>query len=612
MQHHIGDLLDIDLSKHCWTRSSFPKNAAAQVFGGRGWNAWYLYHHLPATLAPSSPDNILLFSNGLLTGTRIPTSSRVHVSALSPQTGLLGSSNVGGDFGAALRACRIQSIIIRGQSASPVYLVIEPDAISLRDASVLWGLDTWETEDALQQQFQNPHIHCMMIGPGAENGAVFGCVMSDRDHAAGRTGMGTVMGNKHLKAIVVIPPEHESLPPQPTEVKEAVSRYIRQIRQAREFETVSRYGGAGQVVWADDLGLLPTHNYQDNHFAGITQLDGQHLAPDIVKRRGCRRCPVQCKAHIQFHTGKYAGNSLARPEFESVLAFGPKCGVDELDTVVYLDTLCSRLGLDSISTGGTIAFAMDLFKRGMITTVDTEGLTLKWGDGEVMETLIRQMAYQQGFGRILSQGVCKAAELIGNGAKHFAPHVKGLELSAYNPREIMGTALGYAVASRGGDYSHVYPSLEYRWSPEKAQQIFQTPCAVDVHATQGKGALLRWTMIVNAVMDSLGVCKVPALGLLQDFDLKREAELTSALLQQDIMAEELFAVGERIATIERLFNLRHGATAEDDTLPPLFMDGNGRRSIPIAAMVQDFYSAMSWNTQGVPSQSVLQKFDLEV
>jgi aldehyde:ferredoxin oxidoreductase len=227
-----------------------------------------------------------------------------------------------------------------------------------------------------------------------------------------------------------------------------------------------------------------------------------------------------------------------------------------------------------------------------------------------METLIRQIAYQEGFGKTLAQGVRRAAQIIGRGAERFAAHVKGLELSTYNPFEIMGTALGYAVASRGGDFSHVHPSLEYRWSPKKAEQFFHASSAVDIHSTKGKGRLVKWAMCVNAVVDSLGICKVPALALLEDFDLQREAELTSAFLGETISADELFEVGERIATLERLFNLRHGATAADDTLPAMFTE-DAEHPVAIEPMVQDFYVAMDWDPKGQPSRRSVQRLKIK-
>jgi aldehyde:ferredoxin oxidoreductase len=589
-----GQLLDIDLTQGTWSFSPFPEELIRKILGGRGLNVWYLYRHLPARIDPLGPENILMFSCGFLTGTAAPASSRLHVNALSPLTGLLGSSNTGGKFGATLRACNIQTLIIRGRSPKPIFLYLDRNTIQIMDAQALWGLDTWEAEEYLKKEFRDNTIKFMIIGPGGENGARFGCIMTDRDHAAGRTGMGTVMGSKNLKAIVI---KGQKKGGEINNGHTAVTNYIRQIRNSPEFNTFSTYGGAGYVKWADDMGIMPTRNYQDSHFQEAERLDGRCLQPYIIRPKGCYCCPVQCKAQLQFQNGKFEKIPLARPEFESMLAFGPKCGLNDLETIVYLDNLCSRLGLDSLSAASTVAFAMDLYEREILTLQDTGGLQIEWGNGDVMKTLIRQMAYQEGFGAILAQGVRRAAQMIGKRAEQFALHVKGLELSAYHPRELMGTALGYAVSNRGGDFTQVYPTLEYRWSPEKAAAEFGTPLAVSRHATQGKGHLVKRTTIISAVLDCLGLCKVPALSLIGSFDLQNEAELMSVLTGQALDAAALFKIGERIVTLERLFNLKHGASRDDDTLPPMFLNPESQ-PVPLEPMLQEFYTAMGWDEQG--------------
>ena len=612
-----GRILDLDLSREIWHWSPFPEELAWKILGGRGFNVWLLYRQLSAPTDPLGPDNLLIFSGGLLTGTAAPVSARLHVNALSPLTGLLGSSNTGGKFGAAMRARNIQSLMIRGRAAKPVYLYLDGETVNIKDAQALWGLDTWATEDALRKELQDEKIQTMVIGPGGENGALFGCIMTDRDHAAGRTGMGTVMGSKNLKAIVI---NHQnSVPPPPappsrggeiTTGQAAMNNYVRQIRNSAEFATFSTYGGAGYVKWCDDLGVMGTRNYQESHFAGAEGLDGRRLQPYITKSKGCYRCPVHCKAQLQFQTGKFGQMPLARPEFESMLAFGPKCGLSDLETVVYLDNLCSRLGLDSLSAASTMAFAMELYQRGILTEQDTGGLRLAWGDGAVMEQLLRQMADLEGFGAILAQGVRRAAQIIGKGAEQFAAHVKGLELTAFHPREMMGAALGYAVSNRGGDFNQAYPTLEYRWPPAQAAAAFGTPLAVDRYATQGKGRLVKRTMILSAIMDCLGLCKVPALSLIGTFDLQNEAELITVLTGHQMDAAMLFKIGERIVTLERLFNLKHGARRADDALPPMFLHP-ASHAVPLEPMRQEFYAAMGWDEQGIPLETTLHQLELE-
>jgi aldehyde:ferredoxin oxidoreductase len=609
---NLGRILEVDVSTGNWTLTPFPQDILWQVLAGRGFNIWYLLQHLPDSLDPLGPDNILVFSGGLLTGTRAPASSRLHVNALSPLTGLLGSSNVGGNFGAALRSCQIQTLIIRGKATKPVYLSITEDAVELVDAQAFWGLDTRETEIALRRERQDDGLKCLVIGPGGENGALFGCIMTDWDHAVGRTGLGTVMGAKHLKAIVVKPAKAGMSAARSQTEREVIKTYIQKVRQTAEFETHSLYGGAGYITWCNDMGIMPTRNYQENRFADIEQVDGKRLRPYVARSRGCARCPIQCKAQLQFPDAQFNGKPLSRPEFESLITFGPKCGLSDLKMTVYLDNLCSLMGLDSISTGTTIGFAMDLFERGFLTLADTENLPLRWGDGAVMERLIRQMAYREGVGALLSLGVRRMAQLIGNGAERFAPHVKGLELSAYNPREILGTALGYAVANRGGDFSHVHPSLEYRWSPEKAAQEFQTPLAVDIHSRQGKAAVVKRATVVGVALDCLGLCKVPALGLLGDFDLHNETELLAACLNEPVEARTLFTIGERVVTLERLFNLKHGASRADDSLPAMFLkpDETNQPPVPLEPMLQEYYAAMGWDEYGRPSAELLHELGL--
>ncbi|MBW2656694.1 MAG: aldehyde ferredoxin oxidoreductase, partial [Deltaproteobacteria bacterium] len=441
----VGQILEIDLSAGDWKFLPYPDDLQWKYLSGRGFNVQYLYNNMPADADPLGPENILLFSCGLLTGTAAPASARLHINARSPLTGLLGSSNIGGNFGAKLRSSGIQSLIIRGKSPEPVYLWIDGDKIEIRNARSIWGLDTWETDEQLKTKLGSEKLEIMTIGPASENGALFGCIMTDRDHAAGRTGMGTVMGSKNLKAIVVKEPKKKILFRASENGHEAIKRYIWQMKNSPHYKDIKKHGGAGYVKWADDLGILATRNFRENTFEAAGQIDGKNLEKNITRTRGCYRCPVRCKAELEFPEGKLKGRKAVRPEFEPMLSLGSRCGLTDLETLVYLDNLCSRLGMDSISAGGAIAFAMDLFDRGILTPEDTGGLELSWGNGQAMEVLIKQMAAGEGFGGILAKGVRQAARIIGRGAENYAPHVKGLELAGYHPDNIMGTALGYTV-----------------------------------------------------------------------------------------------------------------------------------------------------------------------
>jgi aldehyde:ferredoxin oxidoreductase len=612
----FGRILDIDLGKGDWALRACPPDLANSVVGGRGLNVGYLYQHLPRGIDPLGPDNIITFACGFLTGTAAPASSRLHINALSPLTGLLGSSNVGGRFGNAMRSCGIQQVIVRGCSADPVYLYVDEDTIELRKAKSLWGLTTDAAADRLRSRLASKRVEILTIGPAAENGVLFSCIMAGRHHAAGRTGMGTVMGAKRLKAIVV--KERKSARPfRKNGENEAIRRYAFQITHSPQYELVSELGGAGYINWADEQGIMPTRNYRDCHFEAADRLDGQNLVENVVRRRGCRRCPVNCKADLRIERGNLKGRDLNRPEFESIMTLGAKCGLSDLDAVIHLDNLCSRLGLDILSAAGVIAFAMDLFDRGILDRKATGGIDLTWGNPGAMETLIRQMVDGKGFGAVLRNGIQLAAEMIGGGAGKYAAHVKGLEMTGYHPDNMMGTALGYTVASRGADYNDVYASLENKWLPDRAVAEFGTPHAVDTKSIHGKAALVRRAMIVGVALDSLGICKVPALSLICAYDLVGEAELAAALSGEPVTAGQLVKAGERIVNIERLFNLRHGASASDDRLPDMFFDPDYNAGNPpskphewMEPMIREFYALMGWDDQGRPSPDKLKELGI--
>jgi aldehyde:ferredoxin oxidoreductase len=452
----------------------------------------------------------------------------------------------------------------------------------------------------------------MTIGPGGENGTLFGCIMTDRDHAAGRTGLGTVMGSKNLKAIVIKGQRQKMHFRSKANGREAIKQYVSQMKNSPHYKGVVKHGGAGYVKWADDLGILSTYNYRQNHFDAADLIDGKHLEQNITRTHGCYNCPVHCKADLEFRINDSKPVQAVRPEFESMLSLGAKCGLKDLKSLVLLDNLCSRMGLDTISTGNVIAFAMDLYERGILTREDTGGLDLTWGNAVAMEKLIRQMVSQKGLGAILSQGVRRAAQSIGQGAERYAPHIKGLEMAGYHPFNIMGTALGYTISSRGADFADIYATLEYKWLPEQASRAFGTPHAVDLDSIHGKAHLVRRAMIVGGILDSLGLCKVPALCLICSFDLVGEADLAATVTGWQVDVSELFTLGEKIANLERLFNLRHGASDADDRLPDMFFDkeyNSGKKpSKPqewMELMIKKFYGVMGWDEWGVPTPEKL-------
>lgn len=608
---NIGKRLDIDLSTGKLETAALDPDVIRQWIGGRALNAALLYGKIRKPIDPLGPQNELLISMGLLVGTAAPSASRIHVSAISPLTGLLGSSNMGGHVGAWLRTWGYQIIRLRGRSRQPVFLEIGKQGARLHDARKLWGLNTWETHRALAELSETEKIQSLVIGPAGENGTLFACIVTDSDHVAGRTGMGAVMGAKGLKAIVVHKPPRGDRTPVADSARRAIADYLAKIMASPDYETFSRLGGAGYVQWANQKGLLSTRNYRETHFEQAASLDGRQLEAVRTRSRGCARCPVQCKAVLRFSRGRLKDQTVFRPEFEPMLNLGAKCGLGDVESVVFLDNLCTRLGLDSTSAATAMAFVMDLAQRGIIDKTGGEPVDLTWGDAAAMEHLIRQMAAMKGLGSVLARGIRHASRHFGPKAEKYAAQVKGLELTAYHPAALLGSALGYAISSRGGDYNNIYASLEHRWTAGQAAEAFGTARALDPQSYEGKGRLVCRAALVNIMLDSLGLCKVPALSLIGAFDLKGESRLTAALTGWDLDANVLFERAKMVADAERLINLRLGATPADDTLPDMFFEGEGltldRREFK--RMVTEFYDAMGWDKNGHPLAADIRRLD---
>jgi len=611
----FGRIVDIDLTGRQVDIREFTEKLALETLGGFGYNIHFLYENLSEVTNPLGPENIMVVSLGLLTGSAAPSSSRVHVNALSPLSGLIGSSSMGGFLGTKLRGLGIAALIIRGASETPVFLAVDEGGVRFEDARDLWGKDTRQTDTAVKTLIGDQTAEILTIGAAGENRVLYACIMAGIDHAAGHTGMGAVMGSKLLKAISVSSAERgEKTSP---EAMPAIREYVKSIRDSvSRYRDYSQLGSSGDVLELNEMGLLGTRNYRSMQLEGAERIDGRNLKSYVVRNITCPRCIVHCKAEVELKEGKYRGFRGGRPEYETVIDLGALCGLTDPESLMYLSNLCNILGVDTISTGSVIAFTMDLYDRGIISREQLDGIDLSWGNAEAMEQIMNRIATRQGIGDILADGVFRAAQRIGKEAEKYAYHVKGVELYGSDPRGMMGTALSYAVSMRGGDFTSVYPVPEFRYTPERAEKEFGTRQAVNRMATEGKGALVRYCLIVSSIIDSLGICKVPALTIAGNYDLEKETRLVRALTGLELTREQLLYIGERIVNMEKLFNLRFGATSDLDTLPEKFLNepiGEGPSTgakVELKPMVQDFYRIMGWDEQGVPLPETLAAFNL--
>lgn len=613
----FGNIVNINLSSGIVDQENVSEDTIRKSLGGFGYNIDTLYRSAKPGIDPFDPDNVFMISRGLLTGSVAPSSARFHINAISPLSGLIGSSSVGGFFGFRMYSLGIQSIRITGGASQPVYLYLGPGCVEIKKADHLWGLDTRETEDSIKKAFGEENIDMLTIGAAGENKVLYACIMAGWDHAAGRTGLGAVMGGKNLKAIILkAKPRKEKMS---TEQAAVVRQYVAKMKNSvSRYRDYTTYGSSGDILETNEMGMLGTRNYQAYQIEDAEQIDGRQLNQFVKKKSRCHRCPIQCKAEIELKDRRYKGFKGGRPEYETIIDLGALCGLTDAEALIYLSNLCNIFGLDTISTGSVIAFAMELYQRGILTLKDTGGVALKWGDANAMETVIGLIARREGLGEILARGVKRAATAIGRGAEKYAYHVKGVEIYGGDPRGMMGIALAYAVSMRGGDFTSVYPVPEFRYTAEQAEQEFGTKDVIDFTATRGKGAMVKKCMIVSSVIDSLGLCKVPALSITGDFSLNMEAELIKVITGLDIPREELYAIGEKIVQMEKIINIRQGSGPEDDRLPDLFLNTpiekgpiQGRK-VDLAPMVAEFYKHMGWNDNGIPTDKILEKFSLKI
>jgi aldehyde:ferredoxin oxidoreductase len=535
---------------------------------------------------------------GPFTGTPVPASNRFAVAARSPLTGIWGEADCGGRWGGALKGAGYDGIVIIGQAESPAYLWIEDGQAELRDASHLWGLDTYELDLGAEM---------VCIGPAGERGVRFASVMSGRHdgRAAGRAGMGAVMGAKNLKAIACSGRQRA-----PLADREALVQCVRQIVPTIREGTANmhRYGTANGLLTFERMGDMPIRNWSGGQWPeGAERISGQHMAETILTGTyACGGCPIGCGRMVEISKGPYEGVKGAGPEYETCASMGSLCLIDDIQAVAKLNELCNRLGLDTISTGSVIAFVMEAKERGMLQ----EGPD--WGDAQGAIALVERLARQEDdLSRLLGLGVRAAADHLGGQAEEFAIQVKGMELPMHDPRAFYSLAPAYATSSRGGCHlqalSHIY-----------ARSVIMPEIGVhevlDRHTVEGKGALVAPAQDLMCLFDSLKQCKFVLFGGVK---LSHMTGWLRAITGWDIHNEEMLTIGERISNLKRMYNVRLGVSRKDDTLPlrilvHRFQEGGAEgRLPPLGRMLADYYQARGWTPEGIPTRAKLTELGLE-
>lgn len=578
---------------------------AEKYIGGSGLGTFLLMNYGRPGMEPLGPDNPLIFMNGPFQGTGIPTSGRHQILARSPLTGAIGEADVGGTFGFRLAQAGFDGVVFLGKASRPVILVADDGKLTLEDAEGIWGKDTFETERELVARFgKGTAVAC--IGPAGERLVPLAAVLHDGKHAraAGRGGLGAVMGSKNLKAVVARgkarPEVHD-----PEALRNLIVKKNVELKEMRV--SMTQFGTAGGTAGAEQSGDLPIRNWRQGTWSPqVDGITGQTMAETIlVSNYGCMACPIRCGREVRFE-----GIDGAGPEYETVAMLGSMCLVDDIRAVSRANDLCNRLGIDTISTGSTISFAMELYERGLIDERQV-GRTLEWGDGEAVLDMVQQIGLAEGFGKLLGQGSRKAAEFIGNGAERFAIHVKGLELPAHDPRCYKGLACGYATSSRGACHLSGY---SYNFERSATFPDLGYDEIVDRRADLGKGRLNVDMQNLMGLLDSLKLCKFSLANVISLADL---LEWLRAVTGREVSRKEFMETGERIFTMKRLFNMAHGFSRKDDTLPKRILeeprpDGGAAGQLPdLELQLDEYYRYRGWSSQGVPPFERLLELDLD-
>lgn len=600
-------ILYVDLNKKTYEYHVIPKDITLLFVGGRGVGAYLALKEIPPRADPLSEENVLIFTCGILAGTQAPGFSKFIVITKSPLTNTYARSVCGGKFGAHMGFMNTSHIVIKGKSNTPVYLLIDDKDVHFLDATDLWGKDTFETQEILKTR-HGPKVSISTIGPAGERGVLFSAIIHER-RAAARLGVGAVMGSKNLKAIVLDP---TGLGPPALYNKDnftkIVKRHALSIKEHPRRIKLNELGTTFMTLQMHELGIFPVKNFQQGRLDGIENIGSSVFRQLKVKDYGCYGCTTKCGNVFKAEGQIYSGIESEGPEYETIYSFGGEICNTDANSIIFLDQLCDRLGIDTISMGVLSGFIIEIFEKGIVTKKELEGLEPKWGDPAFVVSLIERIISGRGIGALLSKGTKRVSEEIGRGASYYAMHVKGLELPGYEPRAAKAHGLGYAVSNIGG--SHMYGYVRQEISG------FKEPREVNRLSDEGKGDVVGWNQIRKAIEEAGILCNFADSNMDQRFISDLYYEATGIREFGDL--NHLWEAGKRIVISERLFNVREGFKRSDDFLPQRFLreplldagPSTGEVYRNFEGLLQEYYEYMGLDKEGKPEDKVLRKLKL--
>ncbi len=619
-----GKIIRVDLTKGEVKTEVLPENIYRKYMGGSALASYFLLTEMDKGVDPLGPDNLLVFACSPITGTTVPGASRFTVAAKSPLTGGFGEAEGGGWWAPEFKWAGYDAIIIKGASSKPVYLWINDDKVELRAAQHLTGKSTGDAEQLIRDELQDSKVRVAQIGPAGEKMISYACISNESKHFNGRTGLGAVMGSKKLRAVAVRATSKNSYVDS-EKIKEITKQF------AKKWKDVSQdfhdYGTARGVEALNANGVLPTRNFREGQFEGASAISGPTMAETILVKRGhCYACPVACKREVEVK-GKYSAFPefdvdpyYGGPEYETIGSLGSLCGIDNLEAIARGNQLCNKYGLDTISTGTTIAFAMECFEEGIITVEDTDGLQLKFGNAQAMIEMIEKINNQEGIGAILAKGVARAAQQFGKGAEKYAMHTKGQELPMHEPRGKMNVGIQYAISPTGADHMempHDPMFTDYGFPLEEVNPLGLLEPLDPLDLSSKKVRFCSYTQKVWSLYNCIGLCMFTAVPI-GALSLKNLVDLTEAVTGWNTSLFEMIKVAEKSNTMARCFNIREGFTAKDDKLPERIFQAFTGGPLKDKAIDKDefnkaiksYYAMEGWDEEGIPTKAKLAELDL--
>ncbi|MHA1246632.1 MAG: aldehyde ferredoxin oxidoreductase family protein [Candidatus Thorarchaeota archaeon] len=622
MGGYTGKILRVDLTNGHVKTQDLPHEWVSDYVGGDGFAARLLYEEVPGGTDPLSSDNKLILATGPITGTMWPMSGRCVFVSKAPLTGIWGESHVGGFLGPELKYAGYDMLVVEGRSDRPVYLLIQDEHVEVGNAADLWGMRTDEVTAAIRRETGDPETQIAAIGPAGEKLVKFAAIIVNNARAAGRTGMGAVLGSKNVKAIAVrghggvTVARHD-------EFYELAKEAHRRVRENPQAQQMGIWGTWILTAVKQEIGELPTYNHRTGVFPGWEKLSGDYIRPRYtVSDRACFGCSLSCKKVNYVREGPFKGTFEEGPEYEGLMAFGSSLGIADYPTTLRANQICNKYGMDVISAGGTIAFAIEAFENGIITEEDTGGISLKWGDSSQVISLLEMIGRREGFGDLLAEGSREAARRLGRGSERFAMHVKGLEVSGQDGRTHRSIGLSHATAARGADHLRSLVTVDQlgyeevaakRWGADKLPEI------IDPYTEKYKATAVVETENAYCIRDTLIVCwysvSWPPIFWMEDF--AQMLPLATGIEELG-KVDNLTKVAERQVTLKRMFNVREGIARADDRLPDRFTkepmpEGPGKgQTVDLDPMLDDYYRLRGWDIEtGRPTWETLRRLSLE-